>query len=377
MQAPQRFCEECGAPLTADAKFCEDCGRPVNTEGFPGDSGGAGTAPLPLAVIPFAYRQRGVFAVDRCNIVVYPDQVVLAFVPPDREKENDAAMTAVQAALAEKRIEGKTFWQLAAGAGFALFNLSWSPVSYHTADAVREKKLLGNISVKDRPWERYLAMSPDAVLFEDKRNVALPHNTIAYIRGESDPSTSTDQIHIRSSSGLTRLFFDLGTYLLARSVLFSFHLPGPEGERSIGVIPSAGEPEVKGFGFQYTWTLVVTDRRILFYMDTDDFVDEMQDWLEIKRTEAKKAGRKLREGELAGHPDAPWQKLAQEPVKSLLSESDVNFFVPLDAIRSVRILPGDTIRFDLPGEPYEIVFAEGSTDHIRKVLGQVLGGRLS
>jgi hypothetical protein len=387
MTAEQRFCEECGKPLNPGVKFCEECGAPVPAIETPVQANAAppaaqGSSEIPLAVVPFAYQQRGIFSTDRCTIVVYPDQLVLAYVTKTSEKEFDQAVNEVEASLAEKHLEGKNFWQLAAGAGAALFRVSWNPVGFHTEDALREQKLLRNMTIPTRPWERYLSMTPGAVLAEEGRNKAIPRESISYIRGESDPETSTDQVLISSSAGVTRIFFDYGIYFLARSVLLSFLSPGPgTGERIIGVIPSAGEPQVKGFGFQYTWIVVVTDQRVLFCMVEDDIADEMTAWIEAREKEAKKAGRKIREGELAGLPDAPWQQLMKEPVPALL-ENDVNFFIPISAIRSATIVPGgprkgDELILVLPGESYDVVFPDGTADHIRSVMGRVLPGRMA
>jgi len=337
----------------------------------------AGPGNFPLAVVPFAYQQRGILSFDYCNLVVYPDRLIIAFIPPERMKEFKEARSAVEAALVEQSLQGKTFWKLAASAGSALFRLSWSPPGFFAEDAIREKELMRKVFISLRPWERYLSMPSDAVLSEDRRNVVIPRDTIAYTRGESDPSTNTDQVHIRSAAGLTRLFFEFGTYSLARAVLNAFRLPDHiPGERVIGVLPSANEPEVEGFGFQYTWTLAFTGQRVVFAMDTDEFVDKIDAWLKGRHMEAKKAGRKLREGELFGEPDAPWQALKEATVSSLLNESDVNFYIPLEAIQSAQVIHGNEVRFDLPGGPYTLVFAEGSTGYIREVLGQALGERL-
>jgi hypothetical protein len=373
-----RFCEECGRPLAEGVKFCEECGTPVRHETVGSQISDLQSDALPLAVVPFAYRSRGAFSIDRCNLVVYRDSVIIAFVPPGREKENDRAMNDVQAALLERQIEGKKFWQLASGAGVALFKLSWSPVNFFVTDSVEEKKMLETIALKDRPWERYLGLIADAVLAEDKRNVAIPKDSISYIRGESDPSTSIDQILVNSSSGLIQLFFDFGTFDLARAVLFSFLMPEDQksGERVVGVVPSAEEPQVKGFGFQYYHTLIVTDQRIIFSMIEDDFADEMNAWVSAKQKEAKKAGKKLRTGELAGMPDAPWQRFMNSPISSFF-ENEVSFFIPLPAIRQARILSGDMLTLDLKGEPYSVRFPEGTSDHLRTVLGKVLQGKVA
>ena len=87
---------------------------------------------IPLAVIPFAYQQSGIFSTDRCTLVVYPDQVVIAYVSKASEDEFDQATTEVEALLMEKHLEGKNLWQVAAGAGFALFRLAWSPVDFYS-----------------------------------------------------------------------------------------------------------------------------------------------------------------------------------------------------------------------------------------------------
>jgi hypothetical protein len=89
----------------------------------------------------------------------------------------------------------------------------------------------------------------------------------------------------------------------------------------------------------------------------------------------------LKEGELAGLPDAPWQQFMKGPVSALL-ENDVNFFIPLSAVRSAKIVPGDPRQGDklslvLSGQLFDVVFPEGTADHIRAVLGAVLPGRMT
>ncbi len=383
----QRFCEECGKPLAPGVKFCEECGSPVRTSQ---DTAVVVTAQAtvtetvlrPLAVIPFSYQQRGMFSIDRCTLVIYPDRIVIAFVPKSREKEFDNAMVEVQAMLAKKQLEGKNFWDFAAASGIALFKLAWSPVDFYTQDAARERTILQKISISSQPWEQYLAMEPDKVLAEDGRNKVITRDTISWIRGESDPSTGTDQVLIGSRPGVTRLFFDFGTFFLARKVLFSFMLPGqgPQ-ERVTGVVPYANEKEVSGFGFQYTWNMVVTEARVIFCMIEDDMADEMNSWIENRQKEAKKSGQTIRDGELAGRPDAPWQRLMTSPVPALLG-NEVNFFIPLTAIQNVTLSPGsrkqsDVLRFSLPGDPYEVTFPGGSAARIREVLENVLPGRIS
>jgi len=386
MTATQRFCEECGKPLAPGLKFCEECGCPVAGVDNPGQSGPAPSVPIstehvPLAAIPFAYQSRGVFSTERMTLVVYPDQVILASIPKTREKEFDQAMNEVQATLMEKHLAGKSFWQLASGVGSALFKIAWSPVDFYTADAVKEEKMLRTLTLLTRPWEGYLSMSPDAVLAENGKNRAIPRESIAFIRGESDPSTNNDQILVYHSGGLEVIFFDFGIFHLARKVLFSFLFPEPvDHEKIIGVIPYANEPEVEGFGFQYTWNVVVTDQRLVFCMIEDEFADEANEWIEQRGKEAKKARRDWKVGDAGGQPDAPWQRFMKRSVLSLL-ENEVNFFIPLSVIQSAELVPGgpgqaDELCFYVPGQPYDIVFPERMAEHIRAVLGKVLAGRM-
>ena len=184
--------------------------------------------------------------------MVYTDQVVIAYVSKASEDEFDQATTEVEALLEEKHLEGKDLWQLAGECRLRPFQALHGARSISkAADKAQEQKMLRNISIPTRPWERYLSMAPAAVLAEDGRNKSMPRGSISYIRGESDPDTSTDQVLIYSSAGLTQLYFDYGIYFLARAVLFSFLFPGPGVPENLkGVIPFAGEPQVKGFGFQ-------------------------------------------------------------------------------------------------------------------------------
>jgi hypothetical protein len=385
MTATQRFCEECGKPLTPGLKFCEECGCAVAALDAPLQD--VSVPPVPpltenvaLATIPFAYQSSGAFSTERMTLVIYPDQVVLTIIPKTLEKEFDQAMNEVQATLMEKHLAGKSLWQLASGAGFALFKIAWSPVDFYTADAVKEEKMLRTMTIQTRPWERYLSMPPEAVLAENGKNRAIPRDSIAFIRGESDPSTSTDQILIFHTDGLETIFFDFGIFHLARKVLFSFLLPSPiDHEKIIGVIPYADEPEVEGFGFQYSWNVVVTDQRLIFCMIEDEFADEVTEWIEKQSKEAKKAGRKWNVSDAAGLPDSPWLRFMNSSVSSLL-ETEVNFFIPLSTINQVQLVPGgpgqaDELCFFLPGQPYDIVFPEGSAGQIQAVFGTVLAGR--
>lgn len=388
MTSDRKFCEDCGKPLASGAKFCEDCGTPVkhNTvleeEGTPGVPISPGTPYLPLAVMPFGYRNRGMFSTEPLTLVIYPDQIVLAFIPKSREAEFDKAMIDVQAELMKKHIEGKSLWQLAAGAGTALFKLGWSPVDFYTTDSVMEQKMLRNLAIPTRPWEEYLSMRVDGVLAEDPRNLAIPRESIAFIRGESDPSTNTDQILLYSAGGRFTIFFQFGVFFPARKTLFSFLLPGPfDREQTIGVIPYADEPEVEGFGFQYSWIVVVTEKRLIFFMIEDEFADELSKWTKEREKDAKKSGRELQEREILGRSDAPWQRFRNRTISSLL-ENEVNFFIPLSAILSADLIPngpGQAVELciHLPGEPYDIQFPAGSEGHIQNILGPVLSRRLN
>ncbi len=387
MTPDQIFCEDCGKPLTPGRMFCEDCGSPVRQEALPKEptpvvSASPGILPLPLAVMPFGHQDKGVFSTENLTLVIYPDRIILAFVPKAREPEFDEALIDVQTELMKKHIEGKSFWQLAAGTGIALFKLGWSPVDFYTADAVKEQKILHNISIPNRPWEQYLCMPKDAVLAEDSRNREILREHIAFIRGESDPSTSTDQILIYALGGLSRIVFQYGIFFPARKALFSFLLPDPvTQEKVLGIIPFADEPEVEGFGFQYTWIVVVTEKRLIFSMTEDEFADEVDKWIKEKEKEARNTGREIQEGELIRRSDAPWQRFMTRSISSLL-ENEVNFFIPLSTVQSVDLIPNNPgqaveLCFHLPGGPYDLQFPAGSAGYIGSILEPVLPGKLN
>ncbi len=388
MMPDQKFCEDCGKPMTPGKLFCEECGAPVRQESIPEENtpvvpaASPGIPQLPLAVMPFGHQDKGVFSTENLTLLIYPDRLILAIVPKARQAEFDEAMIDVQAELMKKHIEGKSFWQLATGAGIALFKLGWSPVDFYTADAVKEQKMLRNISITNRPWEQYLSMPADAVLVEDTGNREILREQIGFIRGESDPSTSTDQILIYSSGGRTRIVFEFGIFFPARRALFSFLLPDPaDQEKVLGIIPYAEEPEVEGFGFQYTWIVAVTEKRLIFCMIEDEFADEINEWIKDREKEGKKTGRDIREGELFCRPDAPWQRFMNRSVSSLL-ENEVNFFIPLSVVRSVDLIPNNPgqaveLCINLPGESYDLQFPAGSAGYLRSILDPVLTGKLN
>lgn len=368
MTPEHRFCEACGAPLTPGVRFCEECGSRVAVAptAVPPRTPPAVPPPVvpadrPIAVIPFAYTQAGIFSVAHCTLVIYPDQVVVAYVPRARAAEMDRAKRDIEAALVEDEADPRASWELAAGAGLAV------PSRRETGTSL--------------PWEAYVAMPPGAALAEDPRNRAVRRDAIVYVRGESDGDTGTDQVLIRSQDGLQTVYFELGTFFVARKALLSLLMPGTgDREPVLGLLPWGSETQVDGFGFQYGWNLVVTDRRIVFNMIEDAFADESDVWLRAREEEAKAAGREWRDLDEAGRPGSPWQRLAGRPIPELLS-SDVNFFIPLHAIGAVEVVPrarrhADEVRFILPGEVLTFALPEGSAARARSVLERAVPGRV-
>jgi hypothetical protein len=324
----------------------------------------------PLAVIPFAYTAEGLFRTDDCTLVVYRDCFVVAFVPGPRKKEMSDAMTGVMAKLAEKEFEGKKLRELVAGAGFSLLKIAWSAPDFYTGEAARERRLLAQVTVDDRPWERYSSLGPGEVLAEDPRNILVYGDRVGVVRGESDLSTDTDQILIWHQDGQITLYFRLGTFFPARTALFFMLHPGGTPETVHGVIASGSEPEVEGFGFQYSWNLVVTDRRIIFSSIGEELAERMVSWAE--GTTGRAGGD--------GTTGAPWDELMSMSPETLLEPGET-FFLPLSAISSVDIVEGgpgqaDEICFFLPGVPYSLVFPGGTGAYARAVLSQVMPGRM-
>lgn len=326
-------------------------------------------ADRPIAVIPFAYIHGGFLSVLDCTLVVYPDRCVLAHVPTVWKPASDRARSAIERALEEGKQEGRLFWKIAAGA------------SADAAGASRRSEMLASIGVTEPPWEAYWTLDPGKVLAEDRRNRAVPRDTIVYVRGECDGDTGIDLVMVRTPDDRITINFELGTFFAARDALFSLVAPASgTPETVLGILPAGSEPQVEGFGFQYVWHLVVTDRRIVYRMIEEEEADEMGSWLDACEKEAKGAGRDWRQGEEAGRQDAPWQRRASIPVSRLL-ERDVNFFIPLQTIGEVVIdvggrRRGDQVRFSLPGSELSLAFPDGTAEYARSVLGQALPGRV-
>ncbi len=361
MSDEPRFCEECGSPLSAGVRFCEECGTPV-------PAGRGATAPIPLpadhpiAVVPFAHTRSGLFSIRNCTLVVYPDRCLLAYVPTSRELEMKRARSGIERALEDEQVEASELWTTGGETGTTRPSFDANGVS-------------------ERPWEAYWAMNPGDVLAEDPRNRVVVRDAIVYVRGERDGDTGTEQILVRTPDEVLTLYFELGTFFPARNALFSLVEPAMgTTETALGVIPYGSEPQVDGFGFQYVWDLVVTDRRVVYCLIEENEGDEAGAWLDAREREARAAGREWRQGEEAGRGDAPWQRRAATGVSCLL-EPDVSFFIPLGAIREVRVEPGgrrrgDRVTFVHTGGELSLSFPDGTAEHAQSVLGRALPGRV-
>jgi hypothetical protein len=319
-------------------------------------------AERPIAVVPFAHIHSGLFSVRDCTLVVYPDRCVLAHVPASRKPGMDRARSGFERVLEEKRVDASELWKTGSGVG-----------------AMRPP--FDSIGIPQPPWEVYRAMPSAEVLAEDPRNRAVFRDAIVYVRGERDGDTGTEQVQVRTADEVLSLDFELGAFFSARNALFSLVEPAPGiPEAAIGVIPFGSEPQVDGFGFQYVWNLVVTDRRVVYCMIEDEEADEAGAWLDAREREARAEGRVWRQGEEAGRRDAPWQRRAATPVSRLL-ERDVNFFIPLTTIGEVVIEQGGRRRSDrvgiaLTGGELSLSFPDGTASHASSVLGRALPGRV-
>lgn len=181
------FCTECGNRVEANEKFCRNCGSPLTIDA-PVTSAPPTTpavSPLPpsaevqggekiLGIIPNARRSK-LFGYDTFTLIVTDRRMILAQLTAQMLK------TAVMEAQAKAKAEGKGLFAIMGDQMAAQFQYA----------------------------KRYEGMSPDAALSETPGNTAMENSSLSAIDvrmiDEEDSATSEFGITLRSTIGKTEL----------------------------------------------------------------------------------------------------------------------------------------------------------------------------
>lgn len=173
--AHQRFCEQCGTPISATAKFCGNCGAPIAPTASPvAEAQSAVSSAISiLAVIPSIERKKGLFGAEAFNLIVTAEQLIFASVTPKLLQR--MAKEVKQAAKSQ-------------GAGF--FG-QWGAM----------------MKVNDALCDRYHHMSPDTILQQYPNSFVIPTNQVQKIHIENrgfnydDDGNNPDRMIIHTTSG--------------------------------------------------------------------------------------------------------------------------------------------------------------------------------
>jgi hypothetical protein len=367
---PDRFCEECGAPLTPGARFCEECGHPVPAGEEPVPPAASPKAPSVtpgvtaavqpgpekiLAVLPFVLRQKGAIRMEEVSIVFTSRRVVTVVWTPQLESLLEPA---------EKKLD-KLVHDLERKGGDRTTIL---------------RPLVFDPGTIFPPWEQ---LYPGIA---DIPGVAL--TDLEYIRGEGSSSTSFDDdlLLISSPAGEQRFSVGSGMYTASAAKLLPLiweAMGGTAGEEIVGIIPTGFEPEREGFGFAYPFTLVVTNRRIIYAFLNDSLADVQVAYLNRLMKETGKDRQQLGEMLAASTPaDAPWQGYLKKAISEIFSEDPINFFIPHHQVVSATITTGkknkgDLLVFRLSSHEEQLTLDPGFAQLAFHVLSRALGGRVN
>jgi hypothetical protein len=329
---PDRFCEECGAPLTPNTRFCEECGHPVPAGIEQGSAAPSMPAPLItagvtpqgpekiLAVLPFASRQKGFMGTEDVSIVFTTHRIV----PFPWTSQLKPVLKPIQ-----KQLDKQCYDLERKGGDPAMF---LGPLVFDPGTVFP-------------PWEQLypsLSETPGISLTD-----------IEYIRGEQSDVAHfhEDLLVISSPAGEQQFYVEAGWYSASAASLLPLvweSMGGTAGEEILGIIPTGFEPERDGFGFAYGFTLVVTTGRIIYAFVNDTFADIQIAYMKRFLKETGKDRQQLDEMISEAPPgDAPWQGYLRKPLREIFSEDPINFFIPLQQIRSAMITAGKKNKGDL------------------------------
>jgi hypothetical protein len=153
------------------------------------------------------------------------------------------------------------------------------------------------------------------------------------------------------------------------------------GERIAGVIPAIRRKT--GLFSSKTYSLVVTDRRILFAELTQQMATQAaKDAAEEAKAQGKGFFARAAQTALSGH--RIYQKYWQMAPEAILAETPGNYAVELRDIVSVRVKAGmwdevhdqhhhDEMHIKTHGEKMKLTFVHGSARDAKKLLQGLLG----
>lgn len=313
-----RFCTECGGPLSPGDRFCGECGRAV-TSGTPVPAAGPGTETI-RAVLPFCSRPKGFLGSESVSVVFTTRRLIPVVWDPQ--------LTSILGPL-QKRMEEECYEMERQG-----------------RDPVRLiAPLVFDPGTVFPPWDQ-LFPDPGGKPGIDLRD-------IEYIRGEQSDSAHyhEDLLIISTAGGEQELYVEAGWYSATSSRLLHIAwdgINGPAEEKIVGVVPLCSEPEREGFGFSYSFSLVVTTGRIIYAFISDAFADihaaYLRRLMEQNGKNRRRTGKKVSEEVPV---DAPWQEYARRSPETILSDDPVNFYIPISMVGSVTIIMGENERSDL------------------------------
>ncbi len=329
-----RFCEDCGAPLTPGIRFCEQCGVPVPAgpalTPVRADPSRPVTAPPPearsrpageqiLAVFPFAFRHKGVIGSEDLSLVFTSRRILPVPVSEGTKPIFKAAKKNLDTQIRDlerKKTDRIPF----------LAPLAFDPRPFFP------------------PWQELFPVLPEGV--------GIPLADIQYIRCEypDERHILSEDLVIRTPAGDQLFSSEGGWYEASVSRLMTLvwnAMDGGAREEVVGIIPLCDAGEWGSRSLWYYFTLIVTTRRILFSSLSDPEKDLQDSYLNRQETKAGGDRRTVVE-RFADHPpaDAPWVAYLQKPLSEVFDKNPVSYFIPLEKIRSVVIQESDKDKAD-------------------------------
>ena len=176
VSSPQKFCEQCGTPISTTTKFCGNCGAPIGQSGTsPASETPPPAAPASsiLSIIPSVELKKGLFGSDAFNLIVTADQLIFARVT------TKLIQTVAKEAKQVAKSQGKGFFG------------QWG----------------ATMQANNALCERYYQMSPDVILQQYPKSFVIRMTQIQKIRIQirgfnyNEEGNNPDRMVIHATSG--------------------------------------------------------------------------------------------------------------------------------------------------------------------------------